>query len=225
MDSATLISMLVFAATAAASPFSLLAFGLVLATDRGTRNGIAFILGWIMTVVLIGVATAIVGDAYTVNRSNTPGAWTLAVELALGLILLAAWLRRRFRPNSTREVVDAAPEPAWQRRIQTMGYAGSFVLGGALQTWPVMIAGATEVLRADLGPARTVVWMLVFALATTTGIVILEVLAARSPGSAVTRLNRMQSFIETHRDTVVNWVYLVGGLWLIFRGLIGLTTR
>jgi hypothetical protein len=221
--------LLVLAATAAASPFSLVAFGLVLATNRGPRNGFAFILGWITTVMLIGVATALIGGSTTVTSSNTPGAWTLALELALGVVLLVVWARRRFRPRP--EVPDdvpkaevAKPIPGWQRRIDSMGYVGAFVLGGAVQTWPVMIAAGAEIVRTDLNAWESFLAMFGFALLSTAGIVILEVLAVRQPGSAAARLDRMRTYIDQHRDSVINWAYLIGGLWLAFRGLIGLIT-
>src|SRR6187399_2873387 len=103
MDSTTGGSLLILVLTAAASPFSLVAFGLVLATDRGTRNGIAFILGWITTVTLIGVATAAIGGSISITNTNTPGAWTLALEIVLGVVLIVAWVRRRFQPKPKPE--------------------------------------------------------------------------------------------------------------------------
>ena len=224
MNSSTLSSLLVLAATAAASPFSLVAFGLVLATNRGPRNGFAFILGWVTTVVLIGIGTALIGGSTDVTSSNTPGAWTLALELALGVVLLVVWTRRRFRPKPEPHAVVAKPQPAWQRKIDSMGYLGAFVLGGLVQTWPVMIAAAAEIVRTNLGAWESFLSMVGFAILTTAGIVILEVLAIREPGSAAARLDRMRTYIDDHRDSVINWAYLVGGLWLAFRGLIGLVT-
>ena len=224
MTSSTLVSLLLLAVTAAASPFSLVAFSLVLATDRGPRNGIAFICGWVTTIVLIGVVMALIGGNVDVNSSNTAGKWTLALELALGVLLVAAWARRRFRPHEKAEVVEkvAKPEPAWQRHISTMGYPGAFVTGGAVQTWPVMIAAAADILRLGLGAGANLAWMFAFALSTTAGIVVLEVLAWRSPSSAGERLDRIRSYIDGHRDSVINWLYLAGGLWLSFRALLGL---
>ena len=224
MTSTTLITLLLLAITAAVSPFSLVAFSLVLATDRGPRNGIAFICGWITTVTLIGVGMSLLGANVQVNSSNTAGKWTLAFELALGVVLILVWFRRRFRPHPKKEVVEkpAKPEPAWQRRIATMGYGGAFVTGGAVQTWPVMIAAAADILRLDLGAAQSLAWMIAFAVSTTAGIVVLEVLAWRSPNSAADRLDRIRSYIDNHRDSVLNYLYLLGGLWLFFRGLLGL---
>jgi threonine/homoserine/homoserine lactone efflux protein len=224
VTSSALVSLLILALTAALSPFSLVAFSLVLATDRGPRNGIAFICGWVTTVTLIGVVMSLIGVSADVNSSNTAGKWTLALELAIGVVLILAWARRRFRPHEKKEVVEkpAKPEPAWQRRIATMGYVGAFVTGGAVQTWPVMIAAASTILRLDLSGPTSLAWMFAFALATTGGIVVLEVLAWRSPGSAAERLNRLRAYIDDHRDSVINWLYLVAGLWLMIHGLLGL---
>jgi hypothetical protein len=222
MNSSTLGSLLILLVTAAVSPFSLVAFGLVLATDRGPRNGVAFILGWITTVTLIGVVTAIVGGSIEITSSNTPGAWTLALEIALGVVLIVAWLRRRFRPRPRPEVVEAKPQPAWAKKIDSMGYVGAFVVGGAVQTWPVMIAAAAEIVRTDLSGWETFLLMFGFAVASTAGIVVLEVLAIRTPGSAAARLERMRNYIDSHRDSVINWAFLLGGLWLAIRVAIGL---
>jgi hypothetical protein len=224
MTGSTLGTLFVLALTAALSPFSLVAFSLVLATDRGPRNGVAFICGWVTTVALIGVAMAFLGSSVSVHSSNPAGKWTLALELALGVVLIAAWARRRYRPHEHKAVVDAAPKraPAWQRRLSTMRYPGAFVAGGAVQTWPVMIAAAADILRLDLSPLTSFGWMLAFAVATTAGIVVLEVLAWRSPGSAADRLNRIRSYVDTHRDSAINAAYLVTGLVLFFRGLVGL---
>jgi hypothetical protein len=223
-----LFSLLLLAITAAASPFSLIAFSLVLATDRGPRNGIAFICGWIVTVTLIGVVMSLLGSSVEFKQSNTAGKWTLALELALGVVLILIWARRRFRPKPESVVVEPAvpfPDkepPAWQRKIGTMGYPGAFIAGGAVQTWPVMIAAAAEILRLDLAASESLLWMFIFAVATTAGIVTLEVLAWRSPGSAAARLQRIRNYVDAHRDAVINWLALLGGLWLIFRGLLGL---
>jgi threonine/homoserine/homoserine lactone efflux protein len=224
VTSSTLVSLLVLALVAAASPFSLVAFSLVLATKRGPRNGVAFIVGWVTTVMLLGIVLSLVGSNVEVKSSNTAGKWVLALELALGVVLVAAWTRRRFRPREQEAVVDAPvkPEPAWQRHLSTMGYPGAFVAGGAVQTWPVMIAAAADILRLDLGAGKSLAWMLAFAVSTTAGIMVLEVLAWRSPSSAVERLDRLRGYIANHRDSVLNWLYLVAGLWLFFRGLLGL---
>jgi len=224
MTGSSLMTLLVLALTAAVSPFSLIVFSLVLATDRGPRNGIAFIVGWIITVVLIGVVMITIGGAADVPTSETPREWFLALQLALGTMLVILFVRRRLRPRPVvdKTVEPAKPMPGWQRKIATMRAPGALVLGGATQTWPVMIAAGAEVARLDVPVAEAVLWMFLFALATTAGIVVLEILAIRSPGTAANRLDNIRAYVDNHRDSVINWAYLFGGLWLIYRALIGL---
>jgi hypothetical protein len=221
-------TLLVLAATAAVSPFSLIAFSLVLATERGPRNGLAFIFGWITTVVIICLVSMAIGSAASASSGTTSDV-VLGIEIALGAVLLTMWVRRRFRARLGIEAVepelvpaDDKPEPAWRRRIATMRAPGAFVLGGATQTWPVMIAGGAEIARADLATAAGVAVSVVFAVLTTTGIVILEVLAWRHPGTAADRLARIEGYVAAHRDTVISWAMLIGGVWLIGRGIVGL---
>src|SRR4051794_6493915 len=219
MTGSSLATLLVLALTAAASPFSLIVFSLVLATDRGARNGFAFICGWVITVVLIGVVMIALGDASDAPTSTTPRKWFLALQLALGTVLIIMFIRRRLRGRPIEEPVEvpAKPEPAWQRRIATMRAPGALILGGATQTWPVMIAAGAEIARLDIPHGEGVLWMFLFALATTAGIVVLEILAIRHPGTAATRLNRIRAYVDNHRDSVVNWAYLLGGLFLVYR--------
>jgi threonine/homoserine/homoserine lactone efflux protein len=221
----SLATLLVLAFTAAVSPFSLIVFSLVLASDRGARNGFAFICGWIITVVLIGVVMITIGDAADVPTSQSPRKWFLALQLALGTILVIMFVRRRLRAKPIEEPVAAAPakpQPGWQRRIATMRAPGAMILGGATQTWPVMIAAGAELARLDIPHDEAVLWMVLFAIATTAGIVVLEILAIRSPGTAASRLDRIRAYVDNHRDSVINWAYLFGGLFLVYRGLIGL---
>jgi len=119
MTGSSLVTLLVLALTAAASPFSLIVFSLVLATDRGAKNGFAFIIGWIITVILIGVVMVALGDAADVPSSRTPREWFLALQLALGTMLIILFVRRRARPHPQpieAPVESPKEEPGWQRR-------------------------------------------------------------------------------------------------------------
>ena len=222
MNSVSWGTLAVLALTAAVSPFSLIAFSLVLATDRGVKNGVAFIFGWLTMVMVIGVAALLVGNSMDVSQSgSTSGQATYGIEIALGVVLLTMWVRRRLR-GPVERVVEERAEPGWKRRIGSMRPAGAFVLGAAVQTWPVMLAGVAEITREGLGDAEAVGVTFLFALATVSGVFILEMLAVRAPGTAAARLDRIQNYVDSHRDTVISWIMLGGGIWLIARGVIGL---
>ena len=221
MNSVSWGTLAVLALTAAASPFSLIAVSLVLATDRGLKNGAAFIAGWVTTVMLIGAAGLALGDSLHVSTGGASGDATYGIELALGVVLLTLWIRRRLKAPIER-VVEEKPAPGWQRRIESMRWPGAFVLGGAVQTWPVMLAGIAEITRAGMSTLEALTLELGFAVATALGIATLQLLALRSPGSAAARLDRIRSYVDTHRDSVISWILLAGGIWLTARGVLGL---
>ncbi len=147
----------------------------------------------------------------------------LGFQIALGVVLLLMWFRRRLQgPGAQAAGSEPKAEPAWQRRLDSIGYLGAFVLGGAVQTWPVMLGGVLEIAANDANTVSSLLALFVFACATATGIGILEVLAWRSPTSAPARLDRIRTYIDSHRFAVLNWIMLLGGVWLVGRGLIGL---
>lgn len=241
MTGGTWSTLAVLALTAAITPFGLIAFSLLLATPRGTKNGVAFILGWIATVIAIDVVCLVLGNAAEVDEGGAPGDVTLGIMIGLGSVLLMLWARRRIRhrlaipaavtPSELDELgrletpavaEPAKPPPAWQRKMGSIGVVGAFVLGGALQPWPVMIAGGAEIAQVQIPTAEAIAVIVLFAVASAGGIIVLETMALRSPGSAAARLERIQNYVATHRDSVISWALLIGGLWLIGRGVIGL---
>ena len=229
----------VLALTSAIAPFGLIAFSLVLATERGTRNGIAFILGWIATVMAIDAVVLIVGGAVEVDRGGTPGDVTLGIEIGLGAVLFTMWVRRPrpppTGPRRTRRARHARSGPHRDRGAHT-GQAPAGVAtphrvhgGGrcvrARRRAPAVAdhdrRGRGD--RADRhrnrrGAARRV------ALRDRFGRRDHRARGARrgTPGSAAARLDRIRTYVETHRDSVVNWALLIGGLWLVGRGVAGL---
>jgi hypothetical protein len=241
MTGGTWSTLAVLALTAAITPFGLIAFSLLLATPKGTKNGIAFILGWIATVILIDIVCLVLGNAAEVDQGGAPGDVTLGIMIGLGSVLLMLWARRRVRaklgvPDITPSEIEqleqfespstdaepAKPPPAWQRKMGSIGVIGAFILGGALQPWPIMIAGGAEIAQVQIPTAEAVLVIVLFAIASAGGIIVLEIMALRSPGSAAARLEKIQNYVATHRDSVISWALLIGGLWLIGRGIIGL---
>ena len=85
-----------------------------------------------------------------------------------------------------------------------------------------MLAGVAEITHLGMSTDEAVLWLFLFACATVTGVVILDVLALRSPGSAKARLDQITGYVDAHRNTVISWILLGGGIWLTARGVIGL---
>ncbi|HEY1733493.1 MAG TPA: GAP family protein, partial [Acidimicrobiales bacterium] len=69
-------------------PLPLLAFILVLSADGGLRKGLAFLAGWLLSlIVVIAVAVALTGGQ-PVQTNSAPSTAGLAIKLAIGVFLV-----------------------------------------------------------------------------------------------------------------------------------------
>ena len=143
-------------------PLPLTGYLLVLSSDGGLSKGFGFVLGWVVTlVVVVGLTLALTGGK-PVAPGSAPSQAALIVKIVLGagLLGLAWWQqRRRGRPR---------PTPSWMGRIDGMSVWAAAALGFLLQPWPLVAAGAASVVQADLSEASSVATLIAFLLLATT---------------------------------------------------------
>ena len=104
-------------------PFPLIAFLLILSSQKGTGKGLAFILGWLACLVVVIGAVVLLTGGKPPAPATAPFTAALAIKLALGVVLILYAVRqerRRGRPRKT---------PAWMARLD-----GS--RPGARPAWP-----------------------------------------------------------------------------------------
>ena len=103
----------------ALEPFPLTAFILILSAEKGTRKGLAFVLGWLACLIAVIAAVVLSTGGNPPKPQTAPSTAGLAVKLALGvvLILLAARQRRRMgRPRKT---------PGWMSSVDRISLWGA----------------------------------------------------------------------------------------------------
>ena len=91
-------------------PFPLTAFILILSAEKGTRKGLAFILGWLACLVAVIAAVVLVTGGHPPKPQTAPSTAVLAVKLALGIVLILFAVRQRRRMGRPRK------PPAWMAR-------------------------------------------------------------------------------------------------------------
>src|SRR2546430_17292283 len=80
-------------------PFPLTAFILVLSAEKGTRKGLAFILGWLACLVAVIAAVIVTTGNNPPAPQTAPSDAALAVKPAVGVLLILIAVRQR-RPTS-----------------------------------------------------------------------------------------------------------------------------
>jgi threonine/homoserine/homoserine lactone efflux protein len=194
-------------------PFPITAFILLLGAEKGTRKGLAYILGWLACLVVVIAAVLLATGGKPPAANTAPSTAALAVKLTLGLalILLAAiqWRRRR-RPRKP---------PTWMARLDRISLLACAGLAAFLQPWALVAAGAATVTQAKLDTAADWLVLLLFCLLATSSYLYLELYAAFTPAAAALRLQRLRAWLDTHTDQVIVAVFLLLGFWLAGKSL------
>jgi hypothetical protein len=158
----------------AVNPVGIILITLILLSDRARANGVAFAVGWcvsILGVAALGYGLADLGDA-DVQEGTSDGIDAVRIVLGLALWALAAWQwRRRPAPGEHR------PEPRVFARVATLSAAGALVAGVLtavvnVKTAPLALsAGATF---AQSGLAGTSAWvaLITFTLVASAGVLV-----------------------------------------------------
>ena len=121
--------MLPAAVGVAISPLPIIASVLFVGTPRGRVNGPAFVLGCALGIGAIGAIVLLAAGGLSASDEGAPATWVSVLQLALGILLLAAALRQwRGRPRTGKEV----PTPKWMSALDAFGPPKAFGAGVVL---------------------------------------------------------------------------------------------
>jgi threonine/homoserine/homoserine lactone efflux protein len=155
----------------ALSPIPIVGVVLILATPRASTNGIAFIVGWILGLAVVGAVVLLVSGGANASESGVPADWVNWLKIVLGLLLLGVALRQwRGRPRAGTE----AQMPAWMKAIdgfRPSKAAGLGVLLSAVnpKNLLLVVAAAAAISQSGLGAGKQAVALAVFVVIATVG--------------------------------------------------------
>jgi threonine/homoserine/homoserine lactone efflux protein len=202
------IDLLLIGLAIALEPFPVTAFILILGSARGTRKGLAFILGWLACLVVVIAAVILTTGGKPPAPKTAPSTAVLAVKLALGVVLILLAVRQWRRIGHPRK------PPAWMERLDRLSLWAAAGLAAFLQPWVLVAAGAATVAQAKLSTAADYLTLLGFCLLATSSFLYLELYATFTPEAAAARLRRLRAWLDTHEDQVIVAVFLLLGFWL-----------
>ncbi len=189
-------------------PFPVTAFVLVLGAEKGTRKGLAFILGWLACLVAVIAAVILATGNNPPKPQTVPSTAALAVKLTAGVVLILLAVRGQRRMGRPRK------PPAWMARLDRLSLPAAAGLAAFLQPWTLVAAGAATVAGAKLGTAGSYLALIGFCLLATSSFLYLELYTAFQPARAGARLERLRAWLDSHQDQVIIVVCLLLGLWL-----------
>ncbi len=109
----------------AISPVPIIAVILMLISKRARSNGSAFLVGWVLALVVVGSIVLVLANLGKISTGGTPSTLAYVLKLLLGLLFLLMSLRQwRGRPKEGEE----PHMPKWMATIDkfTAGKAFGF---------------------------------------------------------------------------------------------------
>jgi hypothetical protein len=190
-------------------PIPITGFILVLSSNRGTKKGASYIAGWLLSLVVVVVATVAVTGGKPPKPATEPSTAVLAIKIAFGVALLVlAFHRRRQTPKPRKPAT-------WMTKVDGMSVWAAAPLGLLLQPWVLVGAGAATVAQLHISTIESYLLLVLFCLLCTSSILCMEVYAVRSPEAARQRMDGLHGWIDGHRDQVIVILALIVGFWLI----------
>ncbi|MBV9096303.1 MAG: GAP family protein, partial [Streptosporangiaceae bacterium] len=111
------LDLLLIGVAIALDPLPLTAFLIVLPSRRGTIKGAAFTFGWLVSLAIVVTITVLATGNNPPRPATAPSLASLAVKIALGMILVVIALRHiraRGRPRPPKK------PPKWQEHVDSM---------------------------------------------------------------------------------------------------------
>jgi threonine/homoserine/homoserine lactone efflux protein len=211
----------------AISPIPIIAMVLMLSSDRGRSNGFAFLLGWLVGLLGVGIAVLLIADAAGATPDEGGGAagWVGWFLLLLGVLAVVLGVRQwTNRPDQGTE----APRPKWMDAIDGFTAVRSALVGFVLaavnpKNTTLTVAAAASVAAAGLSTTDSLVVLVIFVVIGTIGLAIPLVISLAMGDRATRTLADLQHWMGTHNAAIMAVLFIVIGAKLIGSGFSSIT--
>jgi hypothetical protein len=208
-----MLNLILIGLAVALAPLPLTAFMVVLASERGTRKGAAFVFGWLGSMAVVVTVTILATGDDPPKPDTVPSLASLAIRIALGVFLVSVGIRRGRRRGQPKP--PPRKQPKWQAQVDSMSPWFALGLAPALQPWTLIGAGAAIVMQAKLSSPASFLALFSYCVLASASYLIMQVHAVVRPAQSQAFLAKLRGWIDGHTDQVIIAGSLSIGLWLI----------
>jgi hypothetical protein len=201
-------------------PIPLTAMILLLATERGLLKGLGYVLGWLVTLVVIVAVTVLVTGGKPLIPHSSPSTAALAVKLSIGVVLVFIAYRRWGSWGKS----EPKGQPKWMRGIDRVNPLSAAGLAFLLQPWVLVTAGVAEITEAKVSSTAEYIAVFAFCVWCSASYLVMETYAALRPEKVKRTLAALLRWITSHRDQVIVVLSLGLGLYLMAKSIYGLVS-
>jgi hypothetical protein len=204
-------------AIAVCSPVSVVTVIVLLTMPAGRLRAVAFVVGWLLAIAVIGAVSVVVLHGRNFSRNSTsPSRAASAIEIVVGCIILLGSLRA-FRRRAGH--ASSAETPRWLGRLDETNWLLAVLVGAFMLTYSLTVAAAAEILKAHVSTADAAVAFLVFAVASITSIAAPIVVVLVAPERSAERLAQWRRWLLGNSRTIGLVALMVIGAIVAARGV------
>lgn len=203
----------------ALSPIPILALVIILMTTKANKNAPAFLFGWILGILIVGIFVFLSPGNQTVNGTPTFIAGLIRIILGAALLILA--IRKLLQRQNSDKPVEV---PKYIARLESVGIFQSVMTGFIFSAiYPknlvLAIAGAVVIDRVVTLFAMQLIALLVFTALASLSIAspIVAYFLEKQKVRAV--LTQWKSWLVNNNATIVIILLLIFGMLLLGRGI------
>ncbi len=192
---------------------------LLLISDRGWRNGLAYALGYFSAYTVIGISVVVAGYRAIENSANSPGLILPILLIALGTLLLWLSLRNWRKPPS-----EGDSEPRFFAIVDKITPPKAFAFGALVtvinfKNLALFLSALSVVILSTLPLSEKVAITFLIALVFCLSVIVPVLIYVTFPRRARDLLSSFKGTLEKNSRPIGIWLPLVFGLLLITKGI------
>jgi hypothetical protein len=210
----------------ALSPIPIIAVVLMLTTPRARTNGPAFVLGWLLSLGVVGAVVLALTGSGNAGQNGQPATWVSWLKLLLGVLLLVVAVRQfRSRPHQGEQ----APLPKWMGAIdrfkpgQALG-GGAALAGANPMNLLLAVGGAAAIDQTGIPGGQQAIAYAVFAIVGTLSVSAPLGLYFAMGERSAELLGRLKDWMGHNNAVILSVLCLVIGMKLLGDALSGLSS-
>ena len=202
------------------SPMPIVALVLMLVSGRARSNGLAFVVGWVVGVFLVGLVVALAAGAAKGDDASSP-AWLGWLKIVLGVLLLLVGVRQwQGRPRDGAQ----STTPGWMASLDSftpVKAAGlAFALGAINPKNLLLVAsGGAAIAAATTSTGDRVVAMVVFTVVASLGVIVPFVIYLVMGDRAADLLDHVKTWMIQNNAVIMAVLMLVLGVKILGDGI------
>jgi Sap-like sulfolipid-1-addressing protein len=214
------------AAAVAISPIPVIAIVLMLGTPRARADGVAFTIGWLAGLTIVGTILLVVAKGNATSDSGAPATWVSVLKLVFGLLFLALAAKQwRGRPKPGVEPTM----PKWMQAIDTFTTGKSLGVGVLLsganpKNLALTAAAAVSIAETGIAGGQEAVALAVFILIGSLTILAPLVIYFALGDRASPILDGLKQWMAANNATIMAVLLVVLGVKLVGDAISGFSS-